>query len=105
MSHLFPSSRGSSSSPQYAVGGTVSDKNLEQRINSKFCVKIGNTASEMVALLTLACGEYAVKKSSVSEWHRWLKEGREDVQDNLRSGQPKMQMWMEYEPWCCQTEE
>ena len=32
-----------------------------------------------------------MKKSSVFEWHRQFKEGQ-DVQDNPRSGQPKMQM-------------
>jgi hypothetical protein len=35
--------------------------------------------------------KYAVKKSSVFEWHWWFKEGREDVQDDPRSGQPKTQ--------------
>ena len=69
----------------------MSDKNLEQRINIKFCVKIGKSASEMLALLTVAYGEYAMKKSSVFEWHRWFKEGREDVQNNPRNGQPKTQ--------------
>jgi hypothetical protein len=59
----------------------MSDKNLEQRINIKFCVKIGKSASEKLALLTVAYGEYAVKKSSVFDWHRRFKEGREDVQD------------------------
>jgi hypothetical protein len=34
---------------------------------------------------------YYVKKLSVLEWHRWFKEGQEDVQDGPRSGQPKMQ--------------
>jgi hypothetical protein len=38
----------------YSAGGKVSDKNLEQWINIKFCVKIGNSASEILALLTLA---------------------------------------------------
>jgi len=44
----------------------VSDKNLEQRIN-KFCVKIGRSAIETLALLTMAYGEYAMKKWSVFE--------------------------------------
>jgi hypothetical protein len=35
----------------------MSDKNLEQRINMKFCVKIGTSASEMLAILTVAYGE------------------------------------------------
>ena len=39
----------------------------------------------------MAYGEYAMKKSSGFEWHRWLKEGREAVQDDPRSGQPKTQ--------------
>ena len=43
----------------------MSDKNLEQRINVKFYVKIGKCASEMSALLTVPYGEYAVKKLSV----------------------------------------
>jgi len=33
------SSRGSSACPWYTVDGKMSDKNLEQRINIKFCVK------------------------------------------------------------------
>jgi hypothetical protein len=69
----------------------MSDMNLEQRINIKFCVKIDENASEMVALLTMAYGEYAMKKSIVFEWHRRFKEGQENVQDDPRSGQPKTQ--------------
>jgi hypothetical protein len=72
--------------PWYKVGGKMSDKNLEQRINVKFCVKICESGSETLALLTVACGEYVGKKSSVSEWHRRFREGREDVQDDPRSG-------------------
>jgi hypothetical protein len=73
------------------VGGKMSDKKLVQRINIKYCVKFGKSATEMLALLTVACGEYAMKKSSVFEWHRRFKEGREAVQDDPRSGQPKTQ--------------
>jgi hypothetical protein len=54
-------------------------------------VKIGKSASETLALLTVAYGEFAMKKSSVSEWHRLFKGGREDVQGDPRSGQPKTQ--------------
>jgi len=82
MSRSFPSSRGSSTCLWYTVGGKTSDKNLEQRINIKFCVKIGKSDSEMLAILTVAYGEYALKKSSVFEWHRRFKEGREDMQDD-----------------------
>jgi hypothetical protein len=47
------------------VDRKMSDKNLEQRINVKFCVKIGKSASEILALLTVAYGEYAMKKLNV----------------------------------------
>jgi hypothetical protein len=39
----------------------MSDKNLEQWINIKFCVELGKSASEMLAVLTVAYGEYTVK--------------------------------------------
>jgi hypothetical protein len=35
----------------------MGDKNLEQWIYIKFCVKIGISASETLALLTMAYGE------------------------------------------------
>jgi hypothetical protein len=66
MIRSFPSSRGSSTSPWYTVGGKMSD-NLEQRINIRFCVMIGKSASETLALLTVAYSEYVMKKSSVFE--------------------------------------
>ncbi|PNF20605.1 hypothetical protein B7P43_G04264, partial [Cryptotermes secundus] len=47
--------------------------------------------SNTLTLLTVAYDEYAMKKSSAFEWHRRLKEGREDVQDDPRSGLPGMQ--------------
>ena len=61
--------------PWYTVGGKMSDKNLEQWINIKFCVKIGKSDSETLALLIVAYGEYTMKKSSVFELHRPFKEG------------------------------
>jgi hypothetical protein len=86
----------------YTIGGKMSDKILEQQINIKFWyekiginikfrVKIGKSASEILALLTVACGEYAMKISSGFEWHRRLEEGREYVQDDPRNGQQKTQ--------------
>jgi hypothetical protein len=40
----------------------MSDQNLLQRIDIKFCVKISKSASETLALLTVAYGEYTMKK-------------------------------------------
>jgi hypothetical protein len=87
----------------------MNDNNLKQRINIKFRVKIGKNSSKTSALLTVAYGEYAINKSNVFEWHRPFKEGREDVQEDPRNGQPKrkrqMQMWTEYERWYAQIED
>jgi hypothetical protein len=54
----------------------MSDKNLEQRANITFCVKICKSTSATLALLTAVYGKYAMKKSSVFEWHRRFKGGR-----------------------------
>jgi hypothetical protein len=51
-------------------------------------VKIGKSASKTLALLILAYVGYATNKSSVLLWHRRFKEGRDDVGDDPRSGQP-----------------
>jgi alpha-D-ribose 1-methylphosphonate 5-triphosphate synthase subunit PhnL len=69
----------------------MSDKNLEQWVNITFCVKIGKSASGTLALLKLAYGEYAMKKSSVSGWHMEFKVEQEDVQDDLRIEELKTQ--------------
>jgi hypothetical protein len=44
----------------------MSDDNLEQWVNIKFSDKIGKSASETLALLTVACGEYAMNKSNIN---------------------------------------
>jgi hypothetical protein len=69
----------------------MGDKNLEQRINLKFYVKICKSASEKLAILTLVYGEYAMRKSSVCDWFRRFKVEREYVQDDPRSRQPETQ--------------
>jgi hypothetical protein len=55
------------------------DKNVEQRTNIKFSVKIGKSARETLTLLTLAYDKYAVKKWSVLDWQMRFKEEREDL--------------------------
>jgi hypothetical protein len=56
--------------PWYVLGGKMDDKNLEQQMNIKFCVKIDESASETLALLTLAYDECTMNKLSVFECHR-----------------------------------
>jgi hypothetical protein len=58
-------------------------------INMKFCQKIRRSARETLVRLTLALGDYAMKKSNVFEWHRRFQEGREYVQVDPRIVQPQ----------------
>jgi transposase len=67
----------------------MSDRLLKQRINIKFFAKLGKSASETLQMLTEACGANAMKTSSIFEWHKRFKEGREDVKDDERTGRPK----------------
>jgi len=55
----------------------MTDRFTEQRINIKFSVQLGQNASIICATLSEACGGEAVTKSSVSEWHKQLKDGRQ----------------------------
>jgi hypothetical protein len=48
----------------------TSDRFLEQEFNIKFCVKLGNNASDTCAMLSGAYGGEAMKKPSFSEWHK-----------------------------------
>jgi hypothetical protein len=75
----------------------MGDRLLEQRINIKFCAKLNKSASETLQMLIEAYGADAMKKSSVSEWHKRFKEGREDVKDakelDVRKLSGQMKMW------------
>lgn len=61
---------------------------MEQRIAIKFCFKLGKNTTETVQMLKTAYGDQALSKSQVCRWFKLLKEGREDVQDEARSGRP-----------------
>ena len=62
--------------------------NLEQRTNLKFLVRLGKTPSECLELLQQVYGNNAMSRTRVFEWHKRFKEGREEVEDNQRSGRP-----------------
>jgi hypothetical protein len=51
----------------------MSSQFLEQRINVKFCVKLGKYANDTCAVLSKAYGGEAMKKSSILGWHKWFK--------------------------------
>lgn len=66
----------------------MTDSITEQRINIKFCAKLGKSPSETLLMLSQVYGDACLKRSTVYEWHKRFKEGREDVHDDDRSGRP-----------------
>ena len=60
----------------------------EQRTNMKFLVQLGKTPSEALGMLQKVYGDDTMSRSRVFEWCKRFKEGREDVEDDPRSGRP-----------------
>ena len=58
---------------------------MEQRINLKFLVKLGK---DCLKLLHEVYGETAMSRARLFEWHKRFTSGREDVEDDPKSGQP-----------------
>ena len=63
-------------------------ENIEQRYAIKCCVKLNKSATETFASLTEANGDATLSRTMVCKWHKALKEGRENVEDDPRSGRP-----------------
>ena len=61
---------------------------LEQRNAIKFCVRLGEDATETYQMLQEAFEEGWISKSQCGRWHKAFKEGREEVTDEQRSGRP-----------------
>ena len=51
---------------------------IEQRINIKFCVKLGKTAAETLKMLRDVYGHSSMSRTRVFERHKRFVEGRED---------------------------
>ena len=60
----------------------------EQRINIKFCVKLGKTATETLKMLRDVYGDSSMSSTGVFQWHKRFVEGREDMEDDPKSGRP-----------------
>ena len=61
---------------------------VEQRINLKFLVRLGQTPTEALKLLQKVYGDDTMSRTCLLEWHRRFKEGREEVEDDHTSGRP-----------------
>jgi hypothetical protein len=64
------------------------DVRFEQRVNIKFCVKLGKTATETFQLLRDTYGDEALSQARVVGWHRRFVLGRVSVEDDTISGRP-----------------
>ena len=62
----------------------ISERNLDQRINIKFWVKISEIACETLVQLKMVYDEHAMKTLGGFEWHKQFKEGWDDVLDDAR---------------------
>ena len=62
---------------------------LEERHAIKFCFKLGKNATETYGMLQTAFRASCMSRTSVFEWHKRFKEGRESVRDDERCGRSK----------------
>ncbi|GBN31974.1 hypothetical protein AVEN_174299-1 [Araneus ventricosus] len=58
---------------------------MEQRVNIKFCFKLGRTATETHEILVKVG---ALSKKCVFEWFKRFRDGKENAKDEPRSGRP-----------------
>ncbi|GFV36503.1 protein GVQW3 [Trichonephila clavipes] len=59
-----------------------------QRICIKFCFKLRKTGTETYEMMKTAFGDEAMSRAWVFEWFRRLKESRQSVNSDPRSGRP-----------------
>jgi len=64
------------------------DLSMEQRLAIKFCFKDGKSAKETLQMVNAAYGDQALSCLNVFRWYGWFRDGREDIEDDPRSGRP-----------------
>ena len=65
------------------------DDTLGERYAIRFCSQLGKNATEMYGMLQTAFGASCMNRTSVFEWHKRFKEGRESVRDDERCRRSK----------------
>ena len=60
-----------------------------ERYAIKFCFKLGKKATETYGMLQTAFEPSCMNRTSVFEWYKRFKEGRESVRDDERCGRSK----------------
>ena len=61
---------------------------MEQRINLKLLVKLKKGPTESLKLFIEVYGEDVMTRTQIFEWHKRFKNGREEVEDDPKSGRP-----------------
>ena len=61
---------------------------MDQRNCTKFCVNYEITCVMTFEMLTVAFGKSTMSRTQVQLWYNRFKEGREDVNDDVRLGRP-----------------
>ncbi|XP_011859854.1 PREDICTED: putative uncharacterized protein FLJ37770 [Vollenhovia emeryi] len=63
-------------------------RTLEQRYAVKFCVGLGKSGTETLAMIRQVFGSDSLSQTAVFKWHKLFKDGRESVEDKPRAGRP-----------------
>jgi uncharacterized cysteine cluster protein YcgN (CxxCxxCC family) len=73
---------------------------LEGKINIKFCVELGRTATDTFAIPSKAHGGEVMKTSSVYLWHKRLQDGRDNMEYVDITYEGNVHKFLRYEGKC-----
>jgi hypothetical protein len=65
---------------------SVMDGKIEQRVCTKFCLKLGKSDTKTLEMLHAAFGEHSLSWTAFFEWHSRFKAGLVSVEDDELSG-------------------
>jgi transposase len=70
------------------VSRCATEKTIKQRYAIKFCAKLNKSLADTHQMIQEAYGDSALSHSQVYRWLKLFKNGREEVEDDPRSGRP-----------------